>query len=66
MGIVCYDCRREMNFRQGTIVKLKNFQKTFKIGDREATHDELKQYVIEAYPEQSLGGDFLKTTIVRI
>jgi len=46
------------------IVKLPNFKKTFKVGDREPTDDEVKQFTIEAYLEQSLGGDFLKTTIV--
>jgi hypothetical protein len=59
---------QRMDDNQGNvhIVKLKNFRKTFKIGEREATDEELKQYVIEAYLEQSLGGDFIKTTIVPI
>ena len=48
------------------IVKLKEFRKTFNIGDREPTDEEIKLYVIEAYLEQSLGGDFIKTSIVVI
>ena len=48
------------------IVRLKDFRKTFKIGDREPTDEEIKLYVIEAYLEQSLGGDFIKTSIVAI
>ena len=64
--------RQELNQRmpdnQGNvyIVKLKDFRKTFPIGDREPTDDEIKLYVIEAYLEQSLGGDFIKTSIVAI
>jgi len=31
-----------------------------------STDNEIKLYVIEAYLEQSLGGDFIKTSIVAI
>jgi peptidoglycan hydrolase-like protein with peptidoglycan-binding domain len=62
------EANQRMPDNQGNvyIVKLRDFRKTFPIGDREPTDDEIKLYVIEAYLEQSLGGDFIKTSIVAI